>query len=78
MIDIYLILETQRFHSKNIHISVKKQRNKYKGIMAATLAKKLNPQLAAKKALFKHLYLMLKQREQHLYGSKARSLSMKK
>lgn len=79
MVNLKLIHEaTKRFRSKMRPISIKTQRNIYKSHLAANMGKKANPQLAAKKAFYKHMYLLLKQREQQLYSSRARTLSMKR
>lgn len=79
MVDLKLIYEiTKHFRTKMRSISIKNQRNMYKGQIASRLSKKLNPALNARKAMYRHLYLMMKQKEQQMYGSKARSLSMKK
>jgi len=79
MVDLKLMLEiTKRFRTKIRSLSVKKQRNMYKGQLASHLAKKLNPALDARKSMYRRMYLMMKQREQQMYGSKARSLSMRK
>jgi len=79
MINLKLIHETTKhFRTKVRPITVKTQRNIYKGLIASRLSKKNNPALAAKKAFYRHMYLLLKQREQQMYGSKAKSLSMSK
>jgi len=77
MVDLIYEL-TNRFRTKIRSISIKNQRNMYKGQLASRLAKKLNPALDARKSMYRRMYLMMKQREQQLYGSKAKSLSMRK
>jgi len=70
--------QIKRFKPKIQRINIAKQRNRFGGQTAAAMARKRNPGMAAKKAMYRKMYLDIKKREQQMYRSAARSAAMKR
>lgn len=66
---------SKRFKTKMLRKTRQTQQHVFAGQTAAHLARKKNPSLDARKAFYRKMYLALKQREQQMYGSRAKSLS---
>jgi hypothetical protein len=68
----------QRFKPKTLRKTIQKQRSTYAGLLASQLARQRNKSLSDRKKFYRQKYLQLKQKEQQLYGSRARSLARRK
>jgi hypothetical protein len=68
----------KRFRPKVRRVNIKKQRSIYAGQAAASISRKINPALAARKKMYRKMYLDIKKREQQMYAARARAMSMRR
>lgn len=68
----------KRFKPKVRRVNIKKQRSIYAGQAAAAISRKRNPALAARKKMYRDMYLKIKQREQQMYRAQARMQAMRR
>jgi len=68
----------KRFKPKVMRKTIKTQRNVFKGQAASRIGKARNPALAARKAHYRKMYLMMKKREQMMYGNMAKAQAFRR